>query len=352
MVRYCVRCGRLEDKDNPLINSMCPRCYLESKGVFKRTPILDIVLCSKCGQLRFRGRWTRVSGLEDAIKLVLEGSFKKYVNDEVTGLLVGTVSNVRRVNKDYYSAFVEVRAVLEDKAVVDSSYTIHFRLTKMVCPNCFKKAGKTFNAIVQVRSERGYLTDEEIDYIYDIVSDPVISDDIVEIDENRNGIDIKVINVVVAKRIASIITRDKGAKIIETFKLRRYDPSQGRKLGIITISVRLPSINKGELVMYKGELMKIREWSGSGLILESMDGRSIRVRMEEYWGGAVRRPDHVMVKDYIVLSYDHSTIYLLDEETGEIMEFPRQTNLYSLREGDRVRSYRVGDKVYLTKVEG
>ncbi|RLG84586.1 MAG: NMD protein affecting ribosome stability and mRNA decay [Thermoprotei archaeon] len=352
MTRYCVKCGILETEETPLINGYCPKCYLEYKGVFKKTPLLEVILCSKCGSLRFKGKWVYTRSLEDALVRILEADYKRFVNDEVDNLIVDNITNIHRINKNYYEAYAEVNASLQSKTYVKGKYAVRFRVVKTVCPNCLKKTGKSFNAIVQVRSERGYLTEDEINHVYNILMEPGISEDIVEISENKNGIDVKTMSPVIAKRIASIITRDKGAKIIESFKLRKYDPSTGRRLGIITISVRLPAINIGDVLLYKGVPGVVREYSGSRIILEKFDGEIIRVKMDEYWSGALVRPHVVLEKEYVVLGYDNTTIYLLDEATGEIKEYPRQINLYSLREGDRVRSYRIGDKMYIVRIEG
>ncbi len=349
-MRYCVKCGKLEEPDKPLINGLCPDCFIKYRGVFKKTPVLNIVICSKCGMWRHSGKWQSYSSLEEIVARSLNAIYRKFVNDGIEYVEVNDVRGIHRATREYYEALVDLSILFKGGAYATTTSIVRFKVEKTVCPRCLRKSGKAFNALVQVRSERGFLTENEIDYVYDVIAEDGIADEVIEINENKNGIDIKILDPVVAKRIAAIISRDKGAKIIETFKLRKYDPSRGIKQGITTISIRLPDISEGDIVLYNGEPGIVKRFSGTRIIIEKLDGNEVKVSMEDYWRGIVSKPkDLVMENEYTVVGYDSSSIYLVDNVTGEFIEYPRSTSLYNLKQGDKMRGFRIGNRLYIVR---
>lgn len=349
-MRYCVKCGRREEPGRPLINGLCPDCFIKYRGVFKETPVLNIVLCSKCGRWKYSGRWFDPSGLGEIITRILSLDYRKYVNDGVESVEVRNVRSVHRVARGYYEAIIDLSVVLRGEVRVSTTVIIRFKVVKTICPRCIRRAGKSFNALIQVRSERGFLTEKEIEYVYDVIARDSVVEEVVEISENKNGVDIKIMDPVVAKRLAAVISREKGAKVIETFKLRKYDPSRGVKLGVTTISVRLPDISEGDIVLHNGEPGVVRKYSGAHMVIEKLDGSEVKVSIEDYWRGVVSKPKNlVMEGEYTVVGYDSSSIYLVNNETGEFIEYPRSPSLYNLKQGDITRGFKIGGKLYMVK---
>ena len=352
MPRYCIICGREETSEKALVNGLCTECFLKHRGILKSIPVYDITICSVCGSWRYHGRWHPPLPVEDIIKKMIHDGYEKIVNKGVELIEVEDIQRIYKVNKGFYEALVNVTAVLSNNDIVRSTIKIRFRLNKVVCPLCSRKAGKSFNALVQIRSERGYLTGLEKEYIYRVLTDPGLSNDVVEIKDGKHGIDIKMLTPVIARKLASTISREHGAKVIETFKLRKYDPRTGRKNGVTTLSVRLPDLSEGDIVSYNGELGIIRNIEHSRVRVHFFSGKTSSISINDYWRGSLSRVNAVEDKEYLVIAHDSTTLYLLDEKTGEIKEYPRQTNLNMVKDGDRVKGYRVKDRLYMVKVEG
>ena len=354
MVRYCVKCGKKESSKEPLINGYCIDCFLKYRGLLREIPVFEITVCSKCGSWRYHGRWLQPMALEGIIRRYILDTSEHYVNSGVEILEVEEVHGFHRVNKNFYEAVVRVSALLGGSKIISRPIIVRFKITKSICPRCLRKAGKVFNAIVQIRSSRGRLTEDEKQYIRKVLSEPSIVDDIVDVEENRNGINIKMVTPVLARRLAALFSREKGAKVIETFKIRKYDPSRGRKEGITTLSVRLPDLEQGDIVEYKGSISVIDEVKDSRIKITDLEsGESHSVPVSEYWDGKlVKTREYIEEKDYLVIASDPSTIYLMDEVTGEIREYPRLVSLNNVKEGDKMKGYIIRNNLYIVKKKG
>lgn len=354
MVRYCVKCGKKESSKEPLINGYCIDCFLKYRGLLREIPVFEITVCSKCGSWRYHGRWLQPMALEGIIRRYILDTSEHYVNSGVEILEVEEVHGFHRVNKNFYEAVVRVSALLGGSKIISRPIIVRFKITKSICPRCLRKAGKVFNAIVQIRSSRGRLTEDEKQYIRKVLSEPSIVDDIVDVEENRNGINIKMVTPVLARRLAALFSREKGAKVIETFKIRKYDPSRGRKEGITTLSVRLPDLEQGDIVEYKGSISVIDEVKDSRIKITDLEsGESHSVPVSEYWDGKlVKTREYIEEKDYLVIASDPSTIYLMDEVTGEIKEYPRLVSLNNVKEGDKMKGYIIRNNLYIVKKKG
>ncbi len=351
MPRYCIKCGREESPENPLVGNMCLECFLKYKGIVRKQPALELTICNKCGSWRYKGKWLPPQPLEEMIRRILLDTADNYLHPEVELIEVDEVTGFHRVNREYSEAIAHVTTVIGGEHVVKGSIIVRFKVNKTLCPRCFMKAGKSYSAVVQVRSSRGRLNEKEKQYIRRLLGDPGLSEDIVEIEENKNGLNIKMITPVLARKLASIISREKGAKVIETFKVRKYDPARGRKEGITTISVRLPDIEKGDIVEYKSSLAVVKDVKENKIeIVNLQSGEISRIEFNEYWSGKLHRSSKgITEKKYIVIAVDPSTIYLMDEETGEVNEYPRLVSLNNVKEGDKMKGYIVKDKLYVVK---
>lgn len=354
MVRYCIKCGKKESVDEPLINGYCINCFLKYRGLVKETPVFNIFICSKCGSWRYHGKWQQPMALEDIIRKYILDTSGHYVNSGVEILEVEEIHGFHRINKNFYEAIASVSALISNSKIVSGSIIVRFKVTKSICPKCLRKSGKIFNAIVQIRSSRGYLTEDEKQYVKKILNEPSIADDVVDVEESRVGINIKMITPVLAKRLAAIISRERGAKVIETFKIRKYDPSRGRKEGITTLSIRLPDLESGDIVKYKDSINVVDEVKDGRIkIIELASGESRNIHINEYWDGKlIKAREYIEEKDYIVIASDPSTIYLMDEATGEIKEYPRLVSLNNVKEGDRMKGYIIRNNLYIVKKKG
>lgn len=349
--KYCVRCGRELGPDEPLINGLCPDCYVKYHGVFATTPVVKIIVCPRCGSWRYRGEWHDPLPVREITRKILLKEAYRLLNRDVELVDVDVLTDPYRINESQYAVKTRLQVLLAGTYPVEIEKEVVLGYERKVCPRCISIAGKAHRALVQIRSSRGYLVEEEKKVIEKILSQPGIAEDIVEVKENKHGVDVKLLSSATARRLSTVLTRETGAKVVESFKPTHYRPSKGSWDGITTLSVRLPDIDKGDLVELDGKPGVVREKDKHGFRVELLGtGREEYVKYEDYWKGRVKKPGYMVYdKDYTVIAADKTTLYLLHEETGEIKEYPRTPGLTNVKEGDRVRRIRIKDKVYMIK---
>ncbi len=351
-MRYCVKCGKEVERDEYIERySMCIDCFLKYRGVFVAKPVLHITICPRCGSWRLSGEWMKPAPLNEVIRRVFLNEHHRFVDRDVEVLDLDVTGEPIRVYKNRYRVEAELLVLFNNVVERKIPTTIEYVLEKKPCPKCIAFAGKSHKALIQIRSEEGRLNSSDKQIIEKILSDPVISSDIVEITENKYGLDIKFYTLNIAKRTVNILSRLTGAKVIESFKPTKYDPRQGSWKGIVTLSVRLPSIKVGDLVEYRDRPAIVRNIDSSGLNIEFLDdGSTLNINYQQYWEGMLKRPGHLFyMKSYRIIAHDSSTLYLLDEETGEMREYPRNKYTSSFNEGDIVYIVKFKNREYLVK---
>ncbi len=349
--RYCIRCGRIVGEDEPLINGLCPDCYIRYHGIFSTTPLLRITICPRCGSWLYRGVWNDPLPIEEVIRRVILGESHRLLYRDVTLLDVEAISPIYKINESQHAVKVKLHILLAETYPAEVEEEVKLVLEHKLCPRCLSIAGKTHKALVQIRSSRGYLEEDEKRLVEKVLGEPGIAEEVVEVKEDKHGLDIKMLSSVAARRLSTIISRETGAKVTESFKPTKYQPDKGSWKGITTLSVRLPDIHERDLVEVEGEPAVVRRVDRHGIYVEKLgSGEREHYRHEDYWRGRIKKPGYMVYeREYEVIAVDKSSIYLLDEETGEMVEYPRTEGLKNVKVGDHVSRVRVKDKTYMVK---
>ena len=352
--KYCVRCGRVIHEDEPYINGYCIDCFLKYKGIFVTRPIIEVSICSRCGAWRYKGQWHESLPIKEILRRIFLREAYRFLHKELEVVDLEILSDLYKINESEYAVKASLQLLVSGKYIInDVESEIIVKFSRTVCPRCLSYAGKIHRALVQVRSVDGSLSDEEKRLVEKVLRDPAIMSEVVEIKENKYGYDIKFISSVTAKRFSTILNRAKGAKITESFKPTKYNPDKGKWTGITTLSVRFPSLKIGDLVEYRGRPGVIRNIKSTGVDVELLDdGQVEHIGYDAYWRGELSKPGYMSYgKIYSVIAKDKSTIYLLNDETGEMKEYPLTKYLADIKEGDKIRFVRVKDKDYVVKYE-
>ena len=200
-MRYCVKCGKEVERDEYIERySMCIDCFLKYRGVFVAKPVLYITMCPRCGSWRLSGEWMKPAPLNEVIRRVFLNEHHRFVDRDVEVLDLDVTGEPIRVYKNRYRVEAELLVLFNNVVERKIPTTIEYVLEKKPCPKCIAFAGKSHKALIQIRSEEGRLNSSDKQIIEKILSDPVISSDIVEITENKYGLDIKFYTLNIAKR--------------------------------------------------------------------------------------------------------------------------------------------------------
>ncbi|MEM3526211.1 MAG: NMD3-related protein, partial [Candidatus Jordarchaeaceae archaeon] len=221
------------------------------------------------------------------------------------------------------------------------------------CELCIRKMSGAFEAIIQFRSLKGKISEEERQKINDIIErtfslerykDAYISD----IKEKKQGFDVYVSSVGLAKSIAASAKEIMGANIYETFKLSGM--KDGKKLGKFSLSVRLPSFNVGDIVQTQNKTIIFEKIEKGNLIGKDLEtGERSVIQYKELWESEIQswKPE---IKEYQIISITENFLQLMDLETYEIIEIKRDTNK-NLKEGETVSAIKINEKIFLITPE-
>ena len=343
-MQQCVRCGR--EADVLVDGRVCVNCYLELYGFGSAPQSLRIVMCPRCGSYLYQGRWMPSAGdISEAARLMLMARFKPTEHVDYY-----SVDRVEIVSDPYKGTFLVAHVRGKFKGIegeYGKEYVISISVEKKLCPLCFQRAAGTFNAIVQLRGYNGRLSEEQreaLEKLLDRLPED-FKEAIVEIEEVREGIDLKLSDQGVARALAAKIRAAFGAKIVESFKLvgRRSD---GKRLGRLTISVRLPFFHPGSLALYKDTPVVIEEISRGYVYYRGLGStRKHRLSIDDAW--RLIKPlkfDEMHTVEVVVETPSEIHIQLLDKD----YEYLELSKRYVVTEG----TVRPGAKALLATYKG
>ena len=214
-MKFCFLCGKKSEK---LIKGYCEECYKSKFKLIEVPQELSVTICKRCNKINEKNKWKEAEIdeiLRDKIKVFgksVKISFEK--NDNV---------------KVHAKGFLE-----ESKDAKEEVYEVKIKLRKRLCSDCFKKSGKYYESIVQIR---GSLTDEDMDSIDDIV---IERGGFYRIEEVKGGYDFYVSSKSLAKKIAEFLRKKYKVEIKKSFRL--FTRKEGKDIYRDTILLRIESV--------------------------------------------------------------------------------------------------------------
>ena len=343
--RFCVRCGALETPDNPIIDGLCLKCLREEKQLFEVKGSLHIVVCPVCGSYLVGSSWYPGAGdPEETIRWLAERLVEQGIRpkEPAESAEIKRVEIVKERGGQY---FADVTAAVKVKGhEVEQRLLIPLRVEKRVCEKCLKKSGGDYDATLQIRSERGMVTEEELREAGEWFSMVDNGEDIVELVDRKEGLDVLLASKEVAKRAAQLMRYNMGAKVVKSHSVvgMRRD---GKVRTRLTLSVRLPSIRPGEGFLFNKEpaiLTGIGKGKFHFYLLHS--GKSSSVSVDDWW--SMRRSKRITYLDE--RNVDVGKIVNLEplkvEVNSRVLE---AEGPHGLREGEEVYVVIYKGKVYV-----
>ncbi len=356
--RICPRCGR-SSREVPFIGPLCRDCYVEVYGVARLPERVVFTYCQYCGRYKYQGGWNEPTGsVEDTLVNFLHMYLTKKLRP-TEHIEEAWIREIRLERPFTGPGIYTARVVVEGESngvIAREEKLVRVQVNAAVCPYCTNRITKRgYNAVIQVRSSSGRLDKglrERIDSFLAGMA-PSLADAIIGVEEEKEGFDLLVSDPSVARMIASKMRSAFLAKTIETFKLVGRNPDGSRK-GRLTISVRVPDIKPGDLLVIGDEHYFYLARSRGGAIMVNLDtGREEHFDSDHLWSmGFKEYPGGVELRRYMLLSRGPSTTVFLDAETGyeRVIEVPSDTvRVYvsDFREGREYKVFLAGGRVYV-----
>jgi nonsense-mediated mRNA decay protein 3 len=291
--RFCVRCGSEEGPNNPIIDGLCVKCFTKERKLVELPNVLKVSYCPSCGSVLIKGSWVPTDGdeleaVESYVRYYVIEKAKKYPGLKELEAKVIDMSEGRTL--------MEVSGKLGN-ALLIQTYSIDTRISKRTCPRCAKVRGGHFEAVIQIRSATPWRREAVISVVRKLERVKGLSENIVEIEETKDGYDIKLLSQAIARHAATILRKELGAKITQTWKDAGY--VSGKKHSKLTIAARVPGLMSGDIVSYGERLSVVTRVSHGKIWVKDLEsGRIRKLGHDDIWSGKLR---YVRSKEYAII---------------------------------------------------
>ncbi len=354
--RICPRCGREAGRT---IGGLCPDCYVEVHGVGSLPEKAVFLYCKYCGSYKAQGRWNQPLGsLEETLREYLFTYYTRKLkpSPHIDEAWIERVEGPAGIGGP---GVYKVKVLVGGRTggiTLEQEILSTLKVDVGVCPTCINRVTKRgYDAIIQIRSSKGKLTDKMREKIEGVILelDSRVRDSIISVEDVREGIDILVQDAASAKLIAARLKVKLLARVTETYKLvgRRSD---GKRKGRLTLAVRVPELNPGDVVSVRGIPHIYLGQGRSGVLVVDMESGVERIISgDELWSGLMDRVS-VDEKRLLLISSTKNSIVFLDAGTGYRDVFEVSPSLVKVLVGDftegrEFKAYIHGSRVYVVE---
>jgi len=277
--RFCALCGREETHDNPVVNGICNKCFVDTIADKLSSIRVDVSVCRSCGAFKIQqAKWVHPEDSE-FLKFL-----SKYIEDKISrkwGLeLREPVSIIDlRLLLDGDGLRLSVVVMNPVRGILRVESVLKLKIHRTLCPRCQRRAAKSYDYVIQLRTFSSR-KDSLNKLLRDIVEKFGES---IAIEEEKNGYDIKLLDKDVANRILMFIRERVGAnrvKVTVSYGDERIS-REGKRKARMYISARVLDLEPGDYVVYRGHAYIVAEVINDDLILEDSAKNSIRVKLVE-----------------------------------------------------------------------
>jgi nonsense-mediated mRNA decay protein 3 len=207
-------CGKKTDK---LIEGYCTDCYKKEKESLKIPEKFSFTVCSKCKRFKINNKWK----WKEIMNLVREKADLK--------------SDVRLSLEKYNNT----NYIFVADSGKGRKYEIRVHLNRIMCPDCTRRHGGYYEAILQVRGDEELIDEKVIDFIENKFLELEKSDKraFFRVKETKGGLDFYIGSKAAANKVSKLLKMRFGADIKKSFKL--YGKKEGRNVYRNVISARI-----------------------------------------------------------------------------------------------------------------
>jgi len=283
--RFCALCGREETPDNPVVNGICSKCFVDTIASKISSIHVDVSVCRSCGAFKIQqSKWVHPEGSE------LSKFLSKYIEDKIDRKLgselrepVSMIDLSLLLNGDNIRLSVVLLSPV--RGVLHVEGALKLKIHRTLCPRCQRKAAKSYDYVIQLRtfSSRKDSLNQLLRDIEEKFGESIT------IEEEKNGYDIKLLDKDVANRILMFIRERVGAnrvKVTVSYGDERIS-REGKRKARMYISVRVLDLEPGDYVVYRGHAYIVARVNNDDLVLEDSAKNSIRVKL----GDLINRVD-------------------------------------------------------------
>lgn len=230
--------------------------------------------------------------------------------------------------------------VSDRKTGMESKGEFFIRTSLSTCPTCTKKLGNYYEAILQIRGGTVNGMEEALDYSVRSIEHQGSSEIFVtRMQKNKEGYDLFISDKQFTRNIGRLLTEKFGGSYKETSHL--VGRKKGNDLYRITVSVRIPDFEKGDIVKTSFSLCLVKGIKKNQVVLLDLKSGTERIQkiseIKDY--SVFRKEENVREAD--VLYREGKIAYILDP-----FDF-KEKAVTDSREGRTVKIAKVDDEIYV-----
>lgn len=346
---FCPRCG---SEDEELFEGVCKSCFIKEAKIISINDDLEITVCAHCSSILNGIKWedSEFSDEELVSFTVMENlhSMEHVENLEVS-------VNILTVRGSNFECLVHAEGYLLGTMVVEE-YKINVKIKRSVCPDCSKFASGYFEAVIQIRADNRFPTDEELRKVDDMVRTKLGSLSqknrmayVSDVAVLKEGVDYYLGSYKAAKKVAATIKEDLGGVLQESPRLVGRDKSKGKDLYRVWISLRMPDFQKEDFVEYNNHKAQVTGFDGKKINLKDLDsGNMLSVMWREYDTIKVIARSHD-VKTTSVTSKTPTQIQILHPDSYQPVDIDLNDEISRLMIGNNVKVLEVEGILYILR---
>ncbi|MFQ6012781.1 MAG: NMD3-related protein [Thermoplasmata archaeon] len=232
MKSFCVECG----KEGPVYEGLCADCLPRKRTLVEVPAVLELEQCAHCGRFHLPRGWDQVD-LEEALQRTVERAAE--IPRDVRNHTLLLHMDLRRPDEVglRLSHRVELPGLTAEQ--VGES---RLRLRRITCPDCAKRHGQYYEAILQVRASERPVAEGEIQAIRALIEKRQRVETslfVAKEEEVHGGFDLYLSSNKAAKALAQRIKAHLGGKVTSSPKL--HGRRGGRDVYRVTYAIRLPA---------------------------------------------------------------------------------------------------------------
>ncbi len=328
MTYQCPKCGKAPTKTQPFIEGFCATCYFDEHPLITLRRPPEAKICPRCQAYYISGRWVSQTDQTDEAHLfemvcsLLDPLFSP---SKPAGFAVQLQELPDSPLSKAKEIPIEVNAQAKDHAYTEQK-VVSIPITPTLCTQCRQSAGGYFEAVLQIRSSSGKLSQTQADQIAEFLSKRLTDSDLpptsLQYSETRGGFDVKCMT----GRLGRTLAKDLSEKFGLTQKISSKivgRTREGKNLRRDTYSLRFPLYQVGDVIIYKEAPFMITSLRNGRYVLTNLESQ----HRETLSPKDLSELDAAFLNDEVhtfqVISVEEDVVQLMDQEEFTLYDLPR-----------------------------
>ena len=315
----CVECGRERDIFR---NGVCLECYLKHHSFSSGPTFIDIPLCVHCGSMRYKSTW-----MNDPLEMVLKRWVKHffYIERDLRNVSIEVNCNL---DKEEIPCEITIIGFI-DGIEIREGHRVTIRLKRTVCDVCSKRFGGYHEAILQLRTSKRKLSNQEKEDLKKFIEEMVYSMQekgnrklfIADVGEEHGGLDFYLSDKQVAHAIIKKAQDHFGGEL--KISSKNIGMKNGRRIYRMTYLLRLFPFKKGDIIDLNGIIYMILSFSKNQVhALELSRWKEYSFNSKDIVSATLLEGKYTR-KKMIVVNQMEDEIQVMDPDNYELFEIKK-----------------------------